>query len=520
MTDKEVCSFFESFCSGIRCLFHEAPSSEKNDEEDLQGDTKPQTAGNRASKRSRGKSVSRESAVWSASVVWGEKEKERLLSIYSHWSKLLLENETNYNSIDGPSKLSFLAQLSRCAASAAQENFQQEKGRAKIQGNIEEEETQAAAKAALLARLAEAGFETANVLTELSNGSHHGYGAETQKSAHNQAGECMLYSKFVEDWCQKMIRIETEILSFQGEGLTEFGSRLKHVAFRGLHGNKPGDAECFLDNIATCLGKKGPQAVLRIIFDCCHSDGSGGDGIGRSSVEAMTLMNLCYILGVLSLILEKVSESYRRKDGSENSISFPSEHALEPPLALEKSLLEFVFRERKELDLISQDPQVSDSSCVSFDEFHKWQRQSFPYLPCTLSAFMKQLLFPDGLASRPSDHEFFSHPQLMNQTSFVFSSYSQYSFALACVSPSLGGKVSVDVGCSIGAHMRTRMNSVTYLNLLSVVITRQVASFVRIGCRWHEFQQIVSLPPGLQRTNIVDHSFHEREWNIWCLHIS
>uniref|UniRef100_A0A7S2IAT2 Oxidation resistance protein 1 n=1 Tax=Helicotheca tamesis TaxID=374047 RepID=A0A7S2IAT2_9STRA len=165
--------------------------------------------------------------------------------------------------------------------------------------------------------------------------------------------------------------------------------------------------ELFLEGVAKCCGRRGPNEAFRIIFDCCCD----GD---QKEASCKKLIDLCYRLSICKDIL-----SVPNIDKSA-ILSRLSKHDSPSP-ALGKSLC-----------------GASGASQVTRDVFIQWADINAPLFASVLSSFMHTLLFHGK--PFPKSRTPFLKPELYQASEIFESSDSPLLFSLASMSPSMGGK--------------------------------------------------------------------------------
>ncbi len=217
-----------------------------------------------------------------------------------------------------------------------------------------------------------------------------------------------------------------------------FGQRLKNAIYPVKGSESDSEAiETLVRGISHCCGGDS-ENTLGVIFDCCLAT-TASTTTGKSSseetvtVDPFEIVQLCYRLSIAAEVL--VSPTIDKA----KVIAAAQE---QPPLlkhhGLTKSLTNTIMSMGKE-----KKKQKSHALAhnVSRKAFQKWGIQCVPHIGSTLTAFIYNLVFHGK--SFHSQDAVFENPQLCDKTSvFKESTYPLDLFAITCMSPDLGGKVS------------------------------------------------------------------------------
>jgi hypothetical protein len=149
----------------------------------------------------------------------------------------------------------------------------------------------------------------------------------------------------------------------------------------------------FLENLAVCMGRRGPRQVVDIIFDSCVYNKD------KNEAMAMELIRICYYLAVSSHLLSEASTSV-----SVLSLTAALEEELEPPHQLLVSLVTYVKKastteggDRSAFQFEQQesvfDTETDATTHVTRAQFREWVDSTAPVLASVLPTFLHDLLF-------------------------------------------------------------------------------------------------------------------------------
>ncbi len=198
--------------------------------------------------------------------------------------------------------------------------------------------------------------------------------------------------------------------------------------------------EAFFEGLAQC-SRRGNAKALKVLFECCQPQTTDESSASKLMVDPLEFVNIGYRVGLASGFLSAAG-----KEGSEDvGQFFPDDGEKEGGnrdsslglKALAESLVAFCHRKKQRLD-----PDAPPPKFVCEEEVQEWAEQVAPMLGSGLATLTHMLFFPER--PYPPTRTNFDYPTLAEFTSTVVSKgNSSLLFSYACMSPSLGGEVSV-----------------------------------------------------------------------------
>ena len=192
----------------------------------------------------------------------------------------------------------------------------------------------------------------------------------------------------------------------------------------------------FLEEMAICMGRRGPRQAIDFLFDSATPDSQ--EGCGAPAIE---LVRLCYLLAAASSIL-----AYPSTHIASDKVK-QWENLSDPPKQLVASLVQLA--KRSELSpstgrIFEFQDVVEESDArtiISRPQFREWVDCAVPLLASTLPTFLHDLLFLG--TPFPKSRSPFRLPDMGNQRSVFFGDdpYSPLRFCFSSLSPCFCSKV-------------------------------------------------------------------------------
>lgn len=241
--------------------------------------------------------------------------------------------------------------------------------------------------------------------------------------------------------------------------------------------------ESFFDGVSNS-SRRGNGKALRVLFDCCQPQTSSNadessppmapplplsdfaynthPSTSQSStivIDPLELITIAYRVGLAAGFLSATL----KEDGRDVSNFSPESDVGSAGIkALAASLVDYTNKRKQRLHHI----QNPSTTYVSWEEVKEWAEHSAPMLGAALATFTQLIFFPNR--PDPPTRTSFDFPDLAEFTStFISKGSSSLLFNLACMSPSLGGEVSLR--CCFQEISRMPLNSHTIIPLHSTI---------------------------------------------------
>ena len=169
----------------------------------------------------------------------------------------------------------------------------------------------------------------------------------------------------------------------------------------------------------------------------------------NSFIDPMELVNIGYRVCLAAAFLKEASSRNSPKDVDEDETDqdlgrfLPSEDSKVPNpglKALSNSLASLATR-RKQRMYHSSSPSDEMAALVEPDDVFEWVERVAPMFGSILPTFLHALFFPNKAA--PPTRSSFEYPRISQESTLFPSNNSPLLFSFGCMSPSLGGEVSI-----------------------------------------------------------------------------